>query len=242
MGYFHEVVVDDVGQVVGRQAVGLEQDGVSDLGVGHGDVAADDIGDDRRTLQRGLEADGKGRPGRFAGGKLVRGQIAAAPVIALIATSGFLGGATLFQLVGRAEAFVGVVVVQQPLRPLAVEVGALALDVGTMGAADAGAFVPVETHPAQGVDEGLRRALDGAFLVGVLDAQDELAAVFAGEHPVIEGGARPADMEVAGGAGCESYAYGHKGNPQISQKKRTHRFHRFEGGRGDLPFPLSQFA
>jgi hypothetical protein len=36
----HEVVVDDIGQVIGRQAVGLQQDGVGDLAVGHDDLAA----------------------------------------------------------------------------------------------------------------------------------------------------------------------------------------------------------
>ncbi len=102
-----------------------------------------------------------------------------------------------------------VVAVNQPLRPLAVKRGALALDIRPMRPTDAGAFVPVETHPAQGIDKSLHGPLHGALLVGVLDAQDELAAVLAGEHPVVERGARPADMQIARGAGCESYAYGH---------------------------------
>ena len=35
MGDLHEVVVDDVGEVVGGQAVGLEEDGVFEGGFGH---------------------------------------------------------------------------------------------------------------------------------------------------------------------------------------------------------------
>jgi len=39
-------------------------------------------------------------------------QIAAAAVVALVAAGGFLGGAAGLQLVGGAEAFVGVAVVE----------------------------------------------------------------------------------------------------------------------------------
>ena len=45
-----------------------------------------------------------------------------------------------------------------------------------------------------------------ALLVGVVDAQDELAAVLAGEQPVEQGGADAADVQVAGGAGGEAGA------------------------------------
>ena len=40
VGDLHEVVVDDVGEVVGREAVGLEQHLVVDVVVREGDVAA----------------------------------------------------------------------------------------------------------------------------------------------------------------------------------------------------------
>ena len=41
VGDVHEVVVDDVGEVVGGEAVGLEEDLVVDVGVVEGDVAAE---------------------------------------------------------------------------------------------------------------------------------------------------------------------------------------------------------
>jgi len=92
---------------------------------------------------------------------------------------------------------------------LAIEVGALALDVGAVGAADAGAFIPIEAHPAQGIHQSFDGTTDGPLLIGVLDAQNKLPAMLAGEHPVIKGSARPADMEIARGAGCKAYANSH---------------------------------
>ena len=47
------------------------------------------------------------------------------------------------------------------------------------------------------------------FLVGILNAQDELAAVLTGEQVGIQGGAQAAQMQVAGRAGSETGANGH---------------------------------
>jgi hypothetical protein len=48
-------------------------------------------------------------------------------------------------------------------------------------AADLGALVPVQAEPAQPVDDPGGAVGDVAAGVGVLDAQDELAAVASGE-------------------------------------------------------------
>ena len=58
--------------------------------------------------------------------------------------------------------------------------------------------VPIEAEPAHAVEDRLDRRLGGAGAVGVLDAEQELATVMAGEEPVEQGGARAADMEEAG--------------------------------------------
>lgn len=86
----------------------------------------------------------------------------------------------------------------------AVERGPLGLAVGAGGAADVGAFVPWQAEPLQRlVDLGLG-AGDEAAPIGVFDAQDELASGLAGEQEVVQGGARPADVQSAGGRGSES--------------------------------------
>src|SRR5690606_15330994 len=67
-----------------------------------------------------------------------------------------------------------------------------------------GLAVPVEAQPVHAVENRVDRLPGGADLVGILDAQQELAAVVAGEQPVEQSGTSAADMEEAGGRGREA--------------------------------------
>ena len=82
---------------------------------------------------------------------------------------------------------------------LAVDLGALGLAIRAVGAADVGAFVPVEAEPAQGVEDHLLGGGDEAGAVGVLDAEDELAAALAGVDEVEQADVGGANVRVAGG-------------------------------------------
>jgi len=64
--------------------------------------------------------------------------------------------------------------------------------------------VPIEAEPRQAVDDRLDGRRRGARAVGVLDAQQVLAAVMAGVQPVEERRARAADMKITGGRGGEA--------------------------------------
>ena len=76
-----------------------------------------------------------------------------------------------------------------------------------MRPADLGPFVPVQAEPAEAVEDRLQRRLGHVpLLVGVVDAEDELPAVLAGEQPVEQGRADAADVQVAGRAGGEAGA------------------------------------
>ena len=75
-----------------------------------------------------------------------------------------------------------------------------------MGAADLRAFVPVETEPAQAVEDALDHLRRRALGVGVFDAQHEHAAEPPREQPVEEGRAGAADVQVAGGRWSEADA------------------------------------
>ena len=102
-----------------------------------------------------------------------------------------------------------------------VDVVALALEVGAEVTALAGALVPVEAEPFQAVVDDLHGVDGVAGLVGVLDAQDELAAVVPREEPVEQGGARPADVQKAGGRRGETDADGcAHGTGTLNQKRR----------------------
>ena len=100
---------------------------------------------------------------------------------------------------------------EQLQRGLRYRCAALGLEVGAVRAADAGAFVPMDAEPAKAVEDRLQRFGAIALGVGVIDAQDELAAMFPGEEPVEQGGANAADVQIAGGTRSKAGAYGHYG-------------------------------
>ena len=68
------------------------------------------------------------------------------------------------------------------------------------------AFVPVDAQPVQAVEDRLQCLVDIPLLVGVVDPQDELAAVLPGEEPVEQRRANPANVQISGGTGGESGA------------------------------------
>src|SRR5688500_6475875 len=96
------------------------------------------------------------------------------------------------------------------VRVLAVFLLALRLEVRRMRAADVGPLIPVETEPAQAVDDAGDHLPRRALRVGVLDAQHERAAMPPREQPVEERRARAADVQVAGRGWSETNANGHQ--------------------------------
>src|SRR6266702_7548995 len=72
-------------------------------------------------------------------------------------------------------------------------------------------LVAVEAQPGEAVEDHLRVLVGRASLVGVLDAQQELAALVAGVQPVEEGRAGASDVEVTRRGRGEADANGHGG-------------------------------
>src|SRR6266851_5436151 len=77
------------------------------------------------------------------------------------------------------------------------------------GALEHELLVPVEAQPGEAVEDHLRMLVGRARLVGVFDAQQELAALVAGVQPVEEGGAGASDVEIARRGRSEADAGGH---------------------------------
>jgi hypothetical protein len=70
-------------------------------------------------------------------------------------------------------------------------------------------LVPVEPQPAQPVEDAVEPDVGAADRIGVLVAQQEGAALAAGEHPVEQRGARASDVERAGRRRAEANARRH---------------------------------
>ena len=208
VGDAHHRVVDDGREVVGRGAVGAEDDEVVELLRVEGHVAVDRVVDDDIAAVEGhLDAQDVGLARVDAALRLGGVEVAAAALVALEGVFALLGGLLVRgELLGGAEAGICLALVPELLGGLAVQVEAVGLLVGAEVAADFGALVPVEAQPAHGAQDDLGVLLGGAGGVGVVDAQDEGAVVGAGERPVVDGRARAADVELAGGGGREADA------------------------------------
>src|SRR5690606_3073035 len=94
----------------------------------------------------------------------------------------------------------GVAGLQEALDVLAVDRQALRLTIGPEVAADVRPLVPGEAEPAQRLEDRRLAARGRALLIGVLDPEDEAAAVLAGEDVVEEADIGGADVGVAGRA------------------------------------------
>jgi hypothetical protein len=83
---------------------------------------------------------------------------------------------------------------------------ALALEIRAVIAAHERAFVPIQSEPAQAIEDHLQGFGCIALLVRVLDAQDELAAGVPCVEPVEQRGSRSAHVQIAGGRRSETNA------------------------------------
>ena len=193
MGDAHEMVVNDIGKVVGGQSVPLHQYLVVQSVVVHGDVPEDHVLEGGLPLPGDLLADHIGLSGLYPGLGLFKGK-AAAGVFRLLEVAAVLGG---FGLV--AEAIVGLALLHQQMGILCVKVPPLGLDIGTHRAADIGTLVPGKAALLQGVVNDLGGALYQTALVGVLNAQDKPAPGVPGDQPGIKGGAQVADVHISRG-------------------------------------------
>ena len=198
VGDAHERVVDGVDQGVERVAIGAHDDVVGHVLATEGQLATDEVIPGPILIGHGEAGDGAATLG-LEGCALLGSEVAAATGVALGAPGRPGSLALSLELLGGAVAGIGVPGLDKPARDVGVDVHALGLAVGAVGSADLGTFVPVQAQPAQGVEQHEVGVLGVALGVGVLDAEDEGAAVVACEGPVEERGARHADVGIARG-------------------------------------------
>ena len=198
VGDAHEVVIDDVGEVVGRQTVPLNEDLVVQSVVIYGDVAENGIVEGGGSGGGDLLPDDIGLPGRYPGLGFSGIQIPAR-IGGTVEVAAVLLALRLF-----AEAVIGMSLFHQQFCIAAVGVTTLRLDIGSHRTSYIRTLVVVQTTLRHGAVDHIGGALHQAALVGVLDAQDKSTAGIAGDKPGIQGGAEVAHMHVASGGGSKA--------------------------------------
>ena len=215
VGNLHQMVVYDIGEVVCRELVGtlIEHLVVKGLGI-YDDVTADDVIhldilglwhleadyplvatlDTRLDLslregERGLE--------RIAHCRIVSESLASS--LSLLAES--------IERLGGVERIVGVAALDKLLSVFEINLLALALAVWGVWSTLLDALVGYDAAPFEALDDVGFGAWYETLAIGVLDAEDEIAAMLASEEIIVEGSAHTTDVESAGGAGGETDPY-----------------------------------
>jgi hypothetical protein len=185
VGDAHVMVVNHHRQHIGGRAVGAQQDHVVQLCILDDDAALHRILDHGFACLWGLDADHIGR----AFGRFLRRAIAPAAIIA----HRLLGCPLLFaqrgQFLGRGIAFIRMATVEQLLRDLRMARCA--------GELEHRFFVSAQPKPVQTVENRGDCFVRRAGAVGILDPQQEAAAMVAREQPVEERRARATDVQEA---------------------------------------------
>ena len=194
MRHVHQRIVDHDGEIVGGRSVRADDDRIADDVDGKPDVAAHHVLEDDVGIVGHAEAD---RRPLATGDARLRLLVRQPPARAALrrAPFGRRGLTLLFELRRGAEAVVGPFVVHQLLGVRLVQMEPLGLPVRTVRAADVRPLVPVETEPAQILENGGFGLARRPFGIGVFDPEDEGAALSARQQPVEERRARVADVQ-----------------------------------------------
>ena len=198
MGDLHQVVVHNIGQVIGGQLVGtlVEHLIVEDIAL-HVHLATDHVVDKDLLAGINLEAH---HILLAVGNQPVHlffrhGQRVAHHQARLVVVLEVLYLLTLLlQFLGRVEGDIGLAALQQHLHILLIDVAALALTIGAIVAAEADTLVELDAQPAEGLDDISLSLGNETGGVGILDAEHQVAAMLTGKQIVIQGSAHTADM------------------------------------------------
>ena len=199
MGDAHQVIVHNIGKVVGGHTVSLDQNLVIQLLDIDLDVAVDNIVKAGHAALGDFLADDIRLTGGQLGGNLLGGEAAAMSVIVGHLAGGALRLVHFVQALLGAEAVVRLAGLDQLLGILLEHAHALALDIGADRAADVGALVPGQAGGLQRIVDNVCGTLDQTALVGVLNAQDKGAAVVARLQIGVQSRAQIAYMHIACG-------------------------------------------
>ena len=203
------MIVDHVGQMIGRQTIGFHQHLHVDLFPGNLDFATQHVVDHTDTLGGYLHTHHMRLTRRHTSGHLGIAQMQAMPVITRRLLVAHLLGTQRVQALTAAKTAESMPLVDQCFAVLLINCTALALAVGPVRPTDIRAFIPIQPQPAQGVEDLLFGLGAGAHLIGIFDAQDELTTVLAGKAQVEQRNIGCADVGVTGWRRGNSGTDGH---------------------------------
>lgn len=213
---FHQMIVDNRREVIGRETIGLDKYLIIDIS----------------TRDRYFSFDPIGKFDSFSFGDLHTDHIFFAVVNFLqslitshvtVETSERNDESRFFcfllmccEFFLSREAIIGITLIKQRLNIFLVDRESLRLNVGTVFATRVNTFVRMQTEEIKGIEERITSTFDFTSFIGILDTDEELSMIFLREEIAVEGSSQTSDMELSGRRGGKTGA-GHTN--QISNKK-----------------------
>ena len=177
----HQMVVNHVGEIVGGHAVLLNEHHVVQGVIGEGHVTENQVIIAGFPFRRRILTNHVGHARIQLCLNFFLAHVQAMLVILEHFAPLFSLGAAFVQLFLGAEAIVGMAGFHQLLGVGQVQSLPLGLDIGAAGTAYVRAFVPVHTAALQGFVNDFGSTLHKAFLIRILNAENELAPHLPGE-------------------------------------------------------------
>ena len=199
MGYLHQVVVHDVGEMVCGQLIGalVEHLVVEDVAL-HAHVATNEVVDVNFLAWLHLEADGVLRVTVEQLGHLFLRQregVAHRHAGVGVVLEVFHLLALFLQFLRRVKGYVGLAVVEKLLHVFLVYLATLALAIRAVVAAERHAFVELDAEPFERLYDIVFCPLHETMAVGVLNAEHEFSTMLAGKQIVVQSRADSANVE-----------------------------------------------
>ena len=193
----HQVVVHHVGQVIRREAIGLQQHLVIHIVMRKRNVAPKLVAKCSLTLNRNLKPHHCGPALRFKRRNLRGIQLPVCAVVARRQLGRDLRLPHRLQLFGRLKAAIRMPGVQQLLHILAVDLRPLRLAVRPVWSAGIRPFVPANPEPAQRIEDHLLRGGYKPRAIRVLNAQHKLPAALPGINKIKQANVGCANVRIA---------------------------------------------
>ena len=183
MGDMHTVIVDNVGKVIGRIAVGLQQNLILQLLIFHRDLSVNRVLEGGRALQRHFLTNNIGDSLSQKPVYLFLRQI---PAVAVVTAADALLLVEGVQPLFGTEAVISLALFHQLFRIGLVHILSLALYIRAVFTAHIRALVMLQAYHIQRAVDYLHSAIHQPLLVGVLDPQNEFPALGFGDQIFIK--------------------------------------------------------
>src|SRR6056297_390187 len=202
----HCMVIDDAGQVIQATAIGTLDHVILLARPLHADFASHGVLNHALSLARHLQPN---HTGSTFGCKLLCRRVVFRHPLPIVyeRSPRLLRRLTLgLQLLGRRVIAVGVTAGEQLRGGLAVQIGPLGLEIGTVWPSHFRAFVPIHPQPTEAIENWLQSFLYIALLIGIVNPQNELPARLLGKNPVEQRRTNAANVQVTGRTGSKTCA------------------------------------